>query len=139
MMEQQKFQEVIQSAIQREIDSVDFYTRASRVAKHSGTRELFLDFAKEEEGHRKLLENVHLGKIESLSLRSIPDLRISDYLADAGFKADMSYADILRMAIKREEYSVKLYTDLQEPNGDERLNKLFSFLVQEESNHKYTL
>ena len=54
-------------------------------------------------------------------------------------RPDISYADILRIAMKREERSVKLYTDLKERNQDAALNKLFTFLVQEESKHKYAL
>ncbi|HUL29724.1 MAG TPA: ferritin family protein, partial [Thermodesulfobacteriota bacterium] len=49
----------------------------------------------------------------------------------------ISYGDILRIAMKREERSVKLYTDLSEKNQDQVLKNLFSFLIQEESKHKY--
>jgi rubrerythrin len=41
--------------------------------------------------------------------------------------------------MKREERSVKLYTDLKEQNQDVALNSLFTFLIQEESKHKYAL
>jgi rubrerythrin len=41
--------------------------------------------------------------------------------------------------MKREERSVKLYTDLTEKNVDKNLNNLFTFLIQEESKHKYAL
>ena len=138
-MEEKKFKEIIQFAIGREIDSIDFYTRVSQVAKFSGTKELFLDFAKQEEGHKRLLENVHIEKISQPRIDAIPDLKISDYLVDAEFRPDISYAEILRMAMKREERSVKLYTDLMEPAQDADLKKLFAFLVQEEKKHKYQL
>jgi rubrerythrin len=39
--------------------------------------------------------------------------------------------------MKREERSVKLYTDLNEKNQNEVLRNLFTFLIQEESKHKY--
>jgi rubrerythrin len=41
--------------------------------------------------------------------------------------------------MKREEQSVKLYTALREPVQDEGLKKVFSFLAQEETKHKYQL
>lgn len=138
-MDEKKFQEVIQFAIQREIESMGFYDKASKIVKHSGTRDLFLDFVKQEEGHKKKLEEVQAGKVELEKIEKIPNLKISDYMVEAELKSDISYGDILRIAMKREERSVKLYTDLNEKNEDETLRKLFTFLVQEESKHKYAL
>ncbi|MGA2515587.1 MAG: ferritin family protein [Thermodesulfobacteriota bacterium] len=136
-MDEKKFGEIIQFAIQREIESMDFYDRASKLVKHSGTRDLFSDFVKQEEGHKKKLEAVRVGKIELGKIEKIPNLKISDYMVEAELKPDVSYGDILRIAMKREERSVKLYTDLNEKNQDETLISLFTFLIQEESKHKY--
>ena len=136
-MDEKKFGEIIQFAIQREIESMDFYDRASKLVKHSGTRDLFSDFVKQEEGHKKKLEAVRVGKIELGKIEKIPNLKISDYMVEAELKPDVSYGDILRIAMKREERSVKLYTDLNEKNQDETLRSLFTFLIQEESKHKY--
>jgi rubrerythrin len=138
-MEKKEFQGVVQFAIKREIESVSFYQMASKMAKHSGTKELFLDFSKQEEGHRKLLEDFDMDKVTHAKIQNIPNLKISEYLVETELKPDSSYADILRVAMKREEHSVKLYTDLGEPVQDETLKKLFAFLVQEETKHKYQL
>jgi len=136
-MDEKKFEEIIQFAIQREIESMNFYDRASKLVKHSGTRDLFLDYMKQEEGHKKKLEGVRVGKIQLGKIEKIPNLKISDYMVEAELKPDISYGDILRFAMKREERSVKLYTDLNEKNQDETLRSLFTFLIQEESKHKY--
>ncbi len=136
-MDEKKFKEMIQFAIQRESESMDFYDRASKLVKHSGTRDLFLDFMKQEEGHKRKLEEVRVGKIELGKVEKIPNLKISDYLVEGELKPDISYAEILRIAMKREERSVKLYTDLNEKNQDGTLKNLFAFLIQEETKHKY--
>ena len=138
-MDEKKFQEIIQFAIQREIESMGFYNKASKLVKHSGTRDLFLDFVKQEEGHKKKLEEVQSGKIVLGKIEKIPNLKISDYMVDAELNPNISYADILRIAMKREEHSVKLYSDLNEKNEEESLKKLFTFLMQEESKHKYAI
>jgi rubrerythrin len=138
-MDEKKFQEIVEFALQKEIEAVDFYTRASGVVKHSGTKALFLDFAKQEEGHKRLLENLSMEKVVHANIEKIPNLKISDYLVDTDFRPDISYADILRIAMKREEHSIKLYNDLKPLNGDETLTKLFNFLIQEETKHKYAL
>jgi rubrerythrin len=136
-MDEKKFKEIIQFAIQREIESMDFYDKASKMVKHSGTKDLFLDFMKQEEGHKRKLEEVRAGKIILGKIEKIPNLKISDYMVEAELKPDIPYGDILRVAMKREERSVKLYSDLNEKNQDENLGSLFSFLIQEESKHKY--
>jgi len=138
-VDEKRFREVIQFAIEREIESMNFYTRASQRVKLSGTKELFEDFAKQEEKHKQKLEAYRQGKIVLAKIQSIPDLKISDYLVDTELTPQSSYADILRVAMKREERSVKLYTDLKEKNDDKGLVELFTFLVQEEMKHKLYL
>ena len=138
-MDEKRFREVIQFAIEREIESMNFYTRASQRVKLSGTKELFEDFARQEEKHKQKLEAYRQGKIVLAKIQSIPDLKISDYLVDTELTPQSSYADILRVAMKREERSVKLYTDLKEKNEDKGLVELFTFLVQEEMKHKLYL
>jgi rubrerythrin len=138
-MDKKKFKEVIQFAIDKEIEAFNFYIQGSQVVKYSGAKDLFLELAKQEEGHRKLLENLNMERIAQVRIEKIPDLKISDYMVDVEFKPDLSYAEMLRIAMKREERSVKLYEDLKGTNPDEDLKKLFTFLVQEESRHKLRL
>lgn len=138
-MEQEQFGEILRFAVGKEIEARDFYQEASAMARFSGAQELFLELSKQEEGHRKLLEDLDMGKITSAAIQSLPDLKISDYLVDAELRPDIPYADILRIAMKREERSVKLYSDLHASATDESLRKLFSFLIQEETRHKYRL
>jgi rubrerythrin len=138
-MDKKKFKEVIQFAIDKEIEAFNFYTQTSQIAKYSGAKELFLELAKQEEGHRKLLEKLDMEKIAKARVEKIPDLKISDYMVDGEFRPDLSYAEMLRIAMKREERSVRLYEDLKGTNPDEDLKKLFTFLVQEESKHKLRL
>ena len=139
-MDLKPYEEIIKFAIDKEIGAFDFYTKASQVAKYSGAKDLFVDFAVEEDKHRKLLEGITVEKIAQLKIdKDVPNLKISDYLVDVEFKPDLPYADILRMAMKMEERSLKLYTDLRETAKDKEMNKLFEFLAQQETKHKYSL
>ena len=138
-MDEKKFDDMLHFAIEREIESVHFYTEASQKVEHSGTKDLFLDFVQQEKKHKQKLEDVREGNISLIHIREIPDLKISDYLVESELSPEASYADILRIAMKREERSVKLYTNLKEKNTDQTLIHLFAFLVQEESKHKYSL
>jgi len=139
-MDLKHYDEIIKFAIEKEIGAFNFYTKASQVAKYSGARELFIDFSKEEEKHRKLLEEITAKKIAELKVeKAVPDLKISDYLVDVEFRPDLSYADILRMSMKMEERSIKLYTDLKETALGQEIHKLFDFLAQQEAQHKYAI
>lgn len=138
-MDEKKFKEIIKFAIDKEIKAFDFYTNARKVAKFSGIKDLFSDLAKEEVGHRKMLEKLDIKKIARAKIEKVPDLKISDYIVDAEFKSDMPYADILRMAIKMEARALKLYTNMNKSNKDEILNKLFTLLANEEAKHKLRL
>ena len=100
------------------------------MSKFSGAKDLFSDLAKEEVGHRKMLEKIDMKKIAQAKIEKVPDLKISTYIADAEFKPDMPYADTLRMAIKMEERALKLYTNMNKSNKDEKLNKLFTLSGQ---------
>jgi rubrerythrin len=135
-----QYEEIIKFAIEKEIGAFNFCTKASQVAEYSGARELFVDFSKEEEKHRKLLEEITVDKIAELKVeKTVPDLKISNYMVDVEFRPDLSYADILRMAMKMEERSLKLYTDLKETTLGQEIHKLFDFLAQQEAKHKYSL
>jgi len=135
-MDEKKFNEILQFAIEKEIGTYNLYMMCKQVAKYSGAKELFAELAEEEEKHRKLLDHVSVAKVFQEKLDQIPDLRISDYLIDVECQPDSSYADILRLVMKNEEHSVKLYNDLKESCVDEDLKRLFEFLANEEAKHK---
>jgi len=138
-MDEKKFKEIIQFAIDKEIEAFNFYTGASQNTKYSGGKELFLSLAKEEEGHRKLLENLNMEKVSQKRIEKVPDLHISDYMVEVEMNPSLSYADTLRIAMKREEKSLKLYNDMKDSNTDEDLKKLFTLLANEENKHKLKL
>jgi rubrerythrin len=49
-------EEAIRLALQREKSAFEFYTKAAKIAKYPGTREMFEALAKEELRHTRLLE-----------------------------------------------------------------------------------
>lgn len=49
-------EEAIRIAIEREKAAYEFYSKAAKIAKYPGTREMFESLAKEELRHRRMLE-----------------------------------------------------------------------------------
>ena len=138
-MELNNFKEVITFAIRKEAEAYNLYTTYSQVVKNPGTKAMFEELAKEEQKHREILEGVEKKDVSEYKLEKIPDMKISDFVDDEEFSPDMDYASALRLAIKREEYSLKLYNHMAEGTHDPELKKLFSALAQEESKHKLRL
>jgi rubrerythrin len=49
-------EEAIRIALEREKAAYEFYSKAAKLAKYPGTREMFESLAKEELRHRRMLE-----------------------------------------------------------------------------------
>jgi len=130
--------EIMRFAIRKEADAAAFYRMAAD-RSDPGVRKTFEELAKEEEGHQKKLEGFDSKKIEQMELKETKGLGLSEIMEDVPYSSDMSYADLLRMAIKNEEKSQKLYTSTSQRVTEPMLKKLLLILAQEESTHKERL
>jgi rubrerythrin len=135
------FEELIRFAIDKEQEAIDFYEETSKQEPYSGGKATFQEFAGEERKHRALLEGFLKGerKLDAYSFEWIPDMKRSDYMVDFTYRKGMPYADILRLAMKREEKALKLYNDLAGKSQEKDLAQVFKMLSQEEAKHKLRL
>jgi rubrerythrin len=85
------------------------------------------------------LEGFDLKKVGQMKLEETKGLGMSELMEDVPYSSDMSYADLLRMAIKQEEKSQQLYTSTAKISPEPSLKKLLLILAQEESTHKERL
>jgi len=131
-------EEILNYAIEREKEAVEFYEEISRQEAFSGAKNTFEGFAKEERKHQAMLEDftINKEKIAEYKLEWITDIKRSDYLVDIEYEPGMHYTDILRLAMKKEEKALKLYNDLAQKTDNEDVIKLFQILSQEEAKHK---
>jgi len=130
--------EILRFAIRKEADAAVFYRMAAD-RSDPGIRKAFEELAKEEEGHQKKLEEFDPKKIEQMEWKEMKGLGLSEIMEDAPYSPDMSYADLLRMAIKNEEKSQRLYHSTAQIVKEPTLKKLLLILAQEESTHKERL
>jgi rubrerythrin len=140
-MDFESFEDLIRFAIEKEKEAVSFYEDASRQEIYVGAKEAFEEFAEEERKHQSMLEGFLRGeyKVADYVFKWIPDMKRSDYLVDIEYAPGMHYEDMLRLAMKREENSLKLYNELAKKTDKENLIKMFKVLSQEEAKHKLTL
>ena len=135
------FEEIIAFAAGKEKEAVLFYEDLAKQAPQTGARETLEAFAREEKKHQDMLENLEKNKekLADYKFDWVPDLRRSDYVVDVQYDRGMGYPELLRLAMKREEASLKLYNQLMSETDKEELNKVFKMLSQEEATHKYKL
>jgi len=132
----QSVEEVLDFAISREQQAVDFYTRLSSIAPGKQLQELMLGYAREEQRHKdKLLAVKADGSLDNEHKRPL-DLKMADYLVDVEETPEMTYQDALIIAMKREQVAFKLYTDMAEKIDNPELKSLFESLAREEASHR---
>jgi rubrerythrin len=131
-----RLNEIIDFAIEREKEAVDFYHKLQKRAEFTHQKEALEDLENMERGHIQILENIREKDMSEAVPEDVPDLKISDYLVQGDLSADMSYQDILITAMKREEKSHDLYTRLAAEYKDENVQNLFKKLASEEAKHK---
>ncbi len=127
--------EVLTFAIRKEADAAAFYRMAAD-RSHPGVKKTFEDLAGEEEGHKRKLEALDLKKIGPLKAKEGESLGLAEILEDVPYSSDMGYADILRLAMKNEEQSYRLYAGTANAVEDPPLKHLLLALAREESGHK---
>jgi rubrerythrin len=134
---------IIDFAISQEQEAADFYRSVGEREVQDGKKHLFLQFAAEEDKHRRLLENLKSGSdaalVDTYTFTWITDIKRSNYVADLVYTPGMPYRDILMLAAKREEKALELYNLLLAKAEDDAARKLFKMLCQEEAKHKLAL
>lgn len=140
----ENLEEIIDFAIEKEREASAFYRHISNTEEDfSGSKEMFAEFAAEEQKHEKILQEFKAQGItkslEEYQLKWITDIKRSDYLVDLDYEQGMPYNEILLLAMKREEKALKLYNDFLDQADTDEGKKLFKVLCQEEAKHKLAL
>lgn len=133
------FNEIIDYAVEKEQEAVEFYQYLQKQAKFSAQRKMLEELENMEKGHIQILENIRCKGFEKLQPKKekIEDLKISNYMVEKELGENMDYEDILIIAMKREEASYNLYTDLAMNFEHEETSQLFQRLAAEEAAHKH--
>ncbi len=130
--------EILRFAIRKEADAAAFYKMAADRST-PGVKKTFEELAEMEEGHKKKLEAFDPKEIGRIKLEGTKGLGISEMMEDVPFSSDMSYADLLRMAIKNEEKAERLYTSMASVVKDAQVKQVLEILAREEIGHKKRL
>ena len=128
--------EILDFAINAEQRAVDLYTGLAEKSAVEDMKTVFMDFAKEEMGHKARLLKIKEEGIIMLPDEKVNDLKISDYTGDITPGENMDYREALLLAMSQEKAAFKLYSKLAERAPGDEFRKLFLSLAQEEAKHK---
>lgn len=135
-MTEDKFNEVIDFAIDGEKDAVKFYQELQTKVKFHAQKEMLHELENMEKGHIVILENIRKKGLGQITVKKVNNLHISEYITDVKPKENMTYQDILIVAMKKEEQAERLYTDLAANFSGSEVETLFLKLAAEEAGHK---
>lgn len=133
------FGEVIDFAIRREEEAARRYTEMALFVLMPGLKEMLQELRSDEENHRRILVEIKEGEGKVRPPGPVPDIRISDDLAEEAASPDMSIQDLLILAAKKEKRAADLYRELAGREANPKLRKTFEFLAGQEKTHKLKL
>jgi len=138
-MDKARLDEIIEFAIEKEQQAIEFYARASETVKRANLREMLLQLAEQERGHKRRLERLEVGAASEHITGEVPDLKIAEMTDQGDISPDADYQDLLVVAMKREEKAHNLYSLLASNSTESALKELFELLAQDEARHKLAL
>lgn len=131
------YEDVIEYAIQREKDSISMYLDLAQRMSTPSLQKAFVEFAKEEQEHAKALEFELIKAGKSVDFNKDEFVFETDPpLDDPDMTIDIDFKEALLLAVKKEESSFKLYSELAGHAKDPELKNALLQLAEEEVRHK---
>ena len=131
-------QDILDYAIEQETEANQFYTDLAQKVQKDELRTALKNFAIDEFQHKLRLEGVKEGQIE-LTPEEIGTLHLAETIEEVKPWPNMSYKDLLALAIKKEAKAEQLYQKLAQLSKRKHVQELFTLLAQEEAQHKLNL
>ncbi len=139
-MDKMELQRLFSIAIKREIEAYEFYKNVAQRVKNDDVRNVFLELAEQELGHKELLEKYQYDPTLEMKFESPPiDYKVAEATELPKLSMDMKPADAIALAMKKEQQAVEFYRALADGTKDAGLKKAFTSLSEMELGHKARL
>jgi rubrerythrin len=129
-------EEILNFAIEEEKAAAEFYLSLAAQTQSAEMRLALQAFAREEQGHEARLRHMQSQGVRPAGGPQVPDLKIADYQVKMEPGPDMTYRDLVMLAMQKELAANRLYTALADTTPDAELSEMFRQLAQEEAKHK---
>lgn len=133
--------ELLDTAIYKEIVSQAMYIAGQTKTEDTGARALLKELAEEERKHSQWLTELKERGLEMMDgpIEKVPNLMLSEYLTGGESLEGAGLQETLIFALKREQQSVKFYSQMMGVLRDEDAKRLCGRLVHAELKHKLRL
>jgi len=130
--------DIIDMAIQREVEAYDFYMDIHHKVQDASVRDTVKFIAEEEIKHKKFLVGYRAGNYGSKSLRmaDVVEYKIAEHLEEPEIASDSRREDVYLIASHREARSHLFYTELAGMHTDSELKTMLLKMANEELKHK---
>jgi rubrerythrin len=135
-MDAETFDRIMQQSIAAEIAARDFYRQAAERIADPAARDVFLSLSADEEKHREILETFRFNPEARVTFEKVTDYQVAEGEQVPDLSFDMSPAEALQVAIKKEQAAMELYQSFADQCDDVEIRKLYSELAAMERGHK---
>ncbi|MGZ2370011.1 ferritin family protein [Ancylomarina sp. YFZ004] len=133
------FEEIIDFAIESEMDEIQFYSELAETMERKNVKQLFRCIALEKTARMLQLESMkEIGVL--LDIESVHDLKIAGSFSEIDYtKKSLSYQEALIMAMNKEKEKFILYQELADCTADKTCKQTFLSLANQEARQKLKL
>jgi rubrerythrin len=130
--------DILDYAIARELEAHDLYVHMARIIRQPELQKIVRGFALDELQHRIHLEAIKAGETDFLDDEA-GSLDIAEAVAEVTPYPEMSYVELLVVAMKKEKTAFRIYTNLASLARHPAFRETLLHLAQEEAQHKLRL
>jgi rubrerythrin len=137
MAEPQCVDEILQLAIEKEIEAYNFYLALANRVADQRIREEFEALAQEELEHKAKLELEVMKTGKTIAVEQNPARPERSYIvSNDPSPLDMDYKDMLMLGMEKEEAAFRTYVNLAASAKDEKSREVLLAIAEEEVRHK---
>ena len=137
MAEPKSYNEILQFAIDKEVEAYNFYLALADRVEDQRIRMAFEELAKEELGHKDRLELEVMKTGKTIAVEEHPVRSERSYIvSNDPSPLDMDYKDMLMLGMEKEEAAFRTYVNLVARAQDEKSQEVLLALAEEEVKHK---
>ncbi len=134
------YKEILKMAINNEVEAFEFYLGTSLKSQSVTLKTTFLELAEEEKNHKRILEGfLHDDSIQMNFKESKADYKVSESTPLPPLTSDMSFADGIALAMKKEEEAMEMYRKFADASEEPGQKNTFLQLSKMEQGHKVRL
>jgi len=133
------YKRILKMAIDNEIEAYEFYASAARKSADSNLKAIFLELSEEEMKHKVLLEAFLKNESAQMNFHTSADYKISESVELPKLTPQMSFADGVALAMKKEEEAMNMYQQFADASVDANQKNTFLQLAKMEQGHKKKL